>query len=339
MQKMNGKKIGIGVAVFAVIALLGFAAVFYSMTAPMFEDSVAIVAADAEENLKIEQQLQTVQPVLEILPEPMPDAAVNVFTTETALQYQQRPAHTQTKHEIPSVIFATEPIDTAVRNCLVVLDEDFYLVSQNTNSKKDIKVIAIDGDWFVPIQGYGWTSLRQGYAYGSLPCVVNTLNQVLELDIATYIFMNSEGVWQVSDRMGGLTIELTQQEADALNQQLGTAYVAGETVMWSGGLAAYTKLTVDGDAMQHWKTACNAIIDKAKAEKNVRQLFYALQRNLTTNASVSSLEAIGRHALSAEEVTLHHIPSEGTRAQLDGVPVLQTDIAAERARLHQLIYQ
>lgn len=124
-----------------------------------------------------------------------------------------------------------------------------------------------------------------------------------------------------------------------LNRLLGTAYTAGETVMWTGGLEAYTKLTVDGDAIEHWQKVCNVVIDKAKTENRRVQLVKAVSNNVSTNLTFSELKAIDQSVLQNQDIRQYQFPEEGEYKLLDGEMVLDVDLAASRGYLQKKIYQ
>ena len=302
----------------------------YWQLSPMFRNTVAIVEQDAHDLVEIEKVQKQEKPDLTIL------EGTQEVTTVLA-DFDLKGISTQSASAIPTAIFAQEKIDTQVDNILLVLDGKFYLISYNDTQQ--IKLFAINPVMLVPVQGYGWTSLMNGYEMGGLSCVINTLNQVFALDINQYVFVNSEGLWQISDQMGGLSIELSAAEAAELNRLLGTAYSAGETVMWTGGLQAYTKLTVDGDAIEHWQKVCNAVIDKAKIENRRSQLIKAVSSNISTNLTFSELKTIGKSVLQNQEIVQYQFPKEGEYKLLDGELVLDVDLATSSRYLQKMIYQ
>lgn len=315
-----------------VLAVLFAAFAVYQQLSPMFRNPVAIVERDAHDQAELEKLKKQEKPQLTVLEE-----GQSVTTAMT--EFNLKGISTQSAPSIPTAIYAQDKIDAAVDNILLVLDNKFYVLSYHTEYAEKTKLFTIDPLVLVPVQGYGWTSLAAGYEMGGLPCVVNTLNQAFALDINHYVFVNSEGLWQVSDQMGGLELELSTAEADQLNRWLGTAYTAGATVMWTGGLEAYTKLTVDGDAIEHWQRVCNAVIDKAKAENRRSQLMKAVSSNLSTNLTFSELKTIGGQMLQNQDLARYKIPMEGTYMLLEDKTVLDADLAANSKKLQKLIYQ
>lgn len=318
------KMIWIGMACLLLLFFLMTGVVIYGEISPIFHSTVAVVEADEQDLAVLAVSSMQEKPQLSLLEE-----GASVTTNQTDFGFHADAS------SIPTAIYAREKIEEDVDNILLVLDGSFYLIS---NQPEKMQLVALDPTMLLPVQGYGWTSLLNSYEVGGLSCVINTLNQAFELDINQYIFVNSEGLWQVSDRMGGLSIELSAAEAAELNRLLGTAYTAGETVMWTGGLQAYTKLTVDGDAIAHWQAVCHAIMNKAKAEKQTKQLWKAARSSLSANVSFFTLKAIGEELLQNPSLTQYNFPKTGAYKLLEGETVLDMDLNAGRNELHALLY-
>lgn len=328
MPKKRKKMIWRAAISLLLLILIIVCAAVYGEIAPIFHGIVAVVEPDEQDLAVIAAAGMQEKPQLSLLEE-------NELVTTSQTDFDLQSASSVNVSAIPTAIYAQEKIDEAVDNILLALDGGFYLISKNPEK---IRLIAINPALLVPVQGYGWTSLAASYELGGLPCVINTINQAFGLDINQYIFMNSEAIWQVSDKMGGLTIVLSADEAAELNRLLGTAYTAGETVMWTGGLQAYTKLTVDGDAIEHWQSVCTAIMNKAKAEKQTKQLVKAIRSSLSTNVSFFTLKDIGEALLQNQRLEQYTFPKAGEYKLLDGSLVLDVDLASGQEILYALLY-
>lgn len=328
MPKRRKKDIWILTISLPLLILFFICAAIYGEISPIFHSMVAVVEPDDQERAVIAASGIQEKPQLSLLEESVP---VTTSQTDFALQS----SFNIEAFSIPTAIYAREKIDETVDNILLVLDGSFYLISDNSEK---LQLVALNPAILLPVQGYGWTTLAASYGLGGLPCVINTINQAFELDINQYVFMNSEAIWQLSDKMGGLTVALTTAEATELNRLLGTAYTAEETVMWTGGLQAYTKLTIDGDAIAHWQAVCHAIMNKAKAEKQTKQLLKAARSSLSANVSFFTLKAIGEELLQNPNLEQYSFPKTGAYKLLEGEMVLDVDLNAGRTELHALFY-
>lgn len=319
-----------GIICVLLIGTAAFGANEYFMIKPAFRDAVAIVEQDQQDTKEIAFVQQEPKPYMTMLPEE------SMTTSAPMFNFDIKGTSAQTVAAIPTAIYKQEKINPAVNNVLLLMDSNFFLISCNQKEQQAI-LFTLDPAVLLPVQGYGWTTLGNSYAMGGLPCVVNTLNQAFKLDINQYVFVNMESIWSVSDRMGGLPLVLSKAEAAELNRLMGTAYTAGENVMWTGGLQVYTKLTVDGDAIAHWQKACSAIFDKAKAENEMRQLKKAVFSSISTNLSVGELKDVGT-ILGGQTIKQYPFPKESETKLLNGDVVLDIDLDSSGQYMRQLIY-
>ncbi len=337
---MAGKLSKKVIIIFCVAAVLivggALLANAYGQISPIFDHTVAIVEPDEQD--QAEMQAAMSQPKPEMM------AVDEVGEEETPYEPQtwvsdagMAGVATQEENHIPTAIFTQPRISETVSNILIVLDGTFYIASVQTNQ---VKLISVNPATLVPVYGYGWSNLSKAYELGSVAGLVNTINQSFGLDIMQYVFANSEAIWNVSDKMGGLDISLSEAEAREMNRMLGTQYTAGVSTIWAGGLKAYTQLTVDGDAITHWQRVLNAIIDKANAESMKKELLRAISGNVSTNLSLKEFRNIAKLALQNQDsVERYQFPTEGQYMYLNGEVVLNTDLEAGRNALQSILYQ
>lgn len=332
MDTHRKKQIGLIVCGAALFFLVMGGVMVTHISTPMFRSNIAIVEMDKDDKAEIAQLQQSAKPVL--IPADIPDDA----TRSSDIPVRKSSLTGQAVTTIPTAVYAQKSIDETVDNILLMLDGQFYLLSYNKVQGRTL-LVTINSAVLQPVYGYGWATLADSYELGGLPCVINTLNQSLELDIQKYIFVNSAGLWAVADRMGGLPLTLSKAEAAELNHLMGTAYTADENTMWTGGLQVYTQLTVDGDAIAHWQKACNTLIDKAKREKQLSQFMKAAGNNISTNLSASEFKFFSQQFLQNQSIERSAFPFTSTQMYLtNGTLVLDADLSANRQVLKRLLY-
>lgn len=94
-------------------------------------------------------------------------------------------------------------------------DANVILTIDKKNKK--IKLISIARDTYVAIDGHGKDKLTHAYAYGKSQLAVKTLNQNFGLEISDYVTMNFFGLARIIDYIGGVTLDIDQEEFDELN--------------------------------------------------------------------------------------------------------------------------
>jgi len=89
---------------------------------------------------------------------------------------------------------------------------------------KKLKITSIMRDTYVNIPGYGYDKINHSYAYGGAELTIRTLNQNFGLNITDYIKVNFQELVNIVDALGGIDIDLSQDELDGLTSHLKSAY-------------------------------------------------------------------------------------------------------------------
>lgn len=89
---------------------------------------------------------------------------------------------------------------------------------------KKLKITSIMRDTYVNIPGYGYDKINHSYSYGGAELTIKTLNQNFGLNITDYIKVNFQDLVNIVDALGGIDMELSQEEYDGLITHLKSAY-------------------------------------------------------------------------------------------------------------------
>ncbi len=105
-------------------------------------------------------------------------------------------------------------------------------------------------DLYVPIPGHGSDRLNAAYAYGGTELLQHTLEENFALVLDGCVELDFSGFAGIIDLLGGVTLELRQDEANAVNKVApgnlteGTNLLSGEQAL---AYARIRKLDADGD--------------------------------------------------------------------------------------------
>lgn len=105
-------------------------------------------------------------------------------------------------------------------------------------------------DLYVPIPGYPSNRLNAAYANGGMSLLRQTLEENFDLPIDGSIEVDFRQFSQVLDILGGVTIDLRQDEAEAINETVPGTLTAGTQLLTGDQALAYTRirnLDADGD--------------------------------------------------------------------------------------------
>ena len=105
-------------------------------------------------------------------------------------------------------------------------NSDSMIVLTINTKTGSVKMTSIYRDTYLEIYGSDGTSLgyrrkvNSAYANQGIQGCINTLNMNLDLNISDYVVLNFTGVTKVIDALGGVTVNLSQEEIYQLNQHL-----------------------------------------------------------------------------------------------------------------------
>ena len=108
-------------------------------------------------------------------------------------------------------------IDTRDKKSFKGNSDSIMILSINSNTKQ-VKIISIMRDSFVPIQNNNKTSYKKinsAYASGGPELAIKTINSCFGMDISEYATVNFFGMADIIDAVGGIDVELTKKEVTA----------------------------------------------------------------------------------------------------------------------------
>ena len=107
---------------------------------------------------------------------------------------------------------------------------DAIMVASVNGKTGKIKLVSIARDTYVNVPGYGETKINHAYAYGGAELAIQTINENFNLDITDYAAVNFDSLADVIDAMGGIDLEVTEEERYQINAYL----LEGEPLRESG---------------------------------------------------------------------------------------------------------
>lgn len=200
-------------------------------------------------------------------------------------------------------------------------------------------------DLYVEIPGHGRNRINAAYSFGGMQLLKKTISHNFDLHIDGTIEVDFNHFSEIVDHMGGVEIDLRQDEADVINQQTGSSIEAG--VQRLDGFQALTysrirNLDIDGDFSRtnRQRKVITALLDSVRDTKltDLAPVLKEILPMITTDLNygqilLSALE-VAPH-LSQMEIHSQKIPADGTFTDqnIDGMWVLSADMAAQRKYL------
>ena len=225
------------------------------------------------------------------------------------------------------------------------------ICSVNADTGK-IKLISVARDTYVSVPGHYNTKINHAYAYGGAELAVQTLNENFGMDVTDYVTVNFDSLADIIDAMGGVTIDVTEEERYQINVYLRRGAALAETGMvnLNGPQAvSYSRIRkIDSDNMRasRQREVLAALFDKA-LEINplsypayVRRFSPMVETSLT-NDEILKIAKVGLKgsALSLEQAAFPNDYIQSGGETINGGWYYVYDLDQATDMLHQYIYE
>lgn len=145
---------------------------------------------------------------------------------------------------------------------------DAMLVLSINEGEEKVILSSIPRDTLVYINGKGFDKLTHAYSYGGASLTVQTFEENFDIDISGYITVNFSAMIEIVDLLGGLTLTLTDREAEHMGTQYAAWGLSGGTQLLTGSeVLAYCRVRmIDSDYVRNDRqfTVLKTIYEKVK---------------------------------------------------------------------------
>ena len=227
------------------------------------------------------------------------------------------------------------------------------LLSINQKSKK-LVICSILRDCYVSIPGQGNNRMNAAYAYGGTSLLTQTIKNNFGIPVDRVAVVNFKVVADFVDAIGGVDIDISQDEITQINRNLGeqnrifgnstgtdtmSYSEAGEAHLNGNQALAYArirKVGTDFERTKRQRTVMEDAIDKIGAmsftQQNnlIKQFLPRVHTDITTSEVVNIGSMVLR--LKSYSVSSFSIPVDGSWSDMrvNGMDVLDVDFGANR---------
>ena len=224
--------------------------------------------------------------------------------------------------------------------------DSIILLSMNTQNKT-IKLISFERGMAVPIAGTGeddW--LTHTFRYGGANLTVKTIEDSFKLNIDHYLRINFYSFKPIVDAVGGIDIELTEAEANALKLKPGMNHLTGEKAIIYSRLR---KIDSDWYRVQRQRNVIKACISKIDS-LSVLELNSLIDKVLPmvitdmTKSDISSMTATAIKFLGTgvtnrtEGITIPAKGTYGSKIGMGGRSMFACDFNKNKAIIDEFLY-
>ena len=204
-------------------------------------------------------------------------------------------------------------------------------------------------DLYVPIPGHHNNRINAAYSEGGAALLDRTLRENFDLHIDGNVEVDFSQFSQIIDLLGGVQLELREDEAAEINKETGSGLSAGVQVLNGEQALTYArirKLDADGDFSRtsRQRKLMNALLGSYRniKWKDLLPLIDELLPLISTDMNYGRLVLLSMEILpklSDAQINSQRIPADGTFTdeKIDGMAVLSADLEANRQLLRETL--
>lgn len=236
---------------------------------------------------------------------------------------------------------------------------DTIMIASLNNETKEVKIVSVYRDTLLQMDDGSYNKANAAYSYGGPEGAVSLINRNLDMNIEKYVTVNFNALVDVIDAVGGLDIDLTDDEVVHMNNYcVETSKVTGKdyeriepevagTYHLNGVQAvSYSRIryTEGGDfkRAQRQRLVLKKIADKAQnmsvgtVNKIIDSVFPQISTNFTLTEMISYAKDLTKYSFEDSI----GFPSENTTDMLNkvGSVVIPKTLSSNVMEVHQFLF-
>ena len=203
-------------------------------------------------------------------------------------------------------------------------------------------------DLYVPIPGHHDNRINAAYSLGGMQLLKQTIESNFDISIDGCVEVDFRQFSQIIDLLGGVTLELRQDEAQIINRETGSDLTEGTQILTGHQALTYSRirsLDLDGDFSRtdRQRKVISALLEayrKASPSRLIpllKQLLPMITTDLNHGQILLLALELAPHLSDIRPVS-QRIPADGTFTDktIDGMSVLVADMDAARQLLQNI---
>ena len=247
---------------------------------------------------------------------------------------------------------------------------DSMIMLSIDNRHKKLKMTSFQRDSYVYVDGYGYDKLTNAYAYGGPKLTIQTIESNFGVKVDRYAVVDYASFIDIIDVLGGIDLELTQDEIDYINYQLyknkqsdtrttitdapGKVHLTGQQALWyarNRGLDSSEEgIGIAGDVWDRTsrqRKLLETMFNDMKGA-DLTQIISIVGKVgplVTTNLKKDEITALVSHSMTylTYSVEQYTVPEEGQWYYMNDTPVGSviafSDLETQRKLFAEFIYE
>ncbi|WP_028783997.1 LCP family protein [Thalassobacillus devorans] len=221
---------------------------------------------------------------------------------------------------------------------------DALMVMTLDPKKNRMQLISIPRDTRTTIVGDGrQDKINHAYAFGGTDMAINTVESFLEIELDYYVSMNMEGLTEMVDAVGGITVNNKLDWKDRGYYKKGYHYAKGEIELNGPKTMGYVRMRYqdpNGDfgRNQRQRQVIEGIIEKGASVASVNKIdnmIGVLGDNMKTNMKFSDMKnLLTNYSSTRKNMVTYQMTGQGIK--INGIYYLQVP-EKEVQKVHSMI--
>lgn len=249
---------------------------------------------------------------------------------------------------------------------------DTMIMATIDNRHKKLKLTSYQRDTYVYIPGHDYDKINASYTLGGAKLSIQTIEANFGIKIDRYAVVDFDSFMKIIDTLGGIDIEVTQDEIDYINYQMykngqadspititddpGVVHLTGQEALWYARDRGLSKgedgneIGIDGDdwdRTSRQRKLLETVFDSMKDADlgQIISIVSSVGPLVTTNLKKDEITTLVSHSLTylQYDVEQYYVPEEGLWYYDDntssGSVIRISDMEAQRAALAEFVFE
>ncbi|MCQ2507862.1 MAG: LCP family protein [Dorea sp.] len=204
---------------------------------------------------------------------------------------------------------------------------DCMMIASINNQTHDVKIVSVYRDTLLLQKDGTYEKANAAYSFGGAAEAIALLNRNFDLDIVKYVSVNFNALSDVIDALGGIDIEMTEEEVELTNSYIDhTAKVVGgkKTKLKGSGVVhcngvqavSYTRVRYtegyDFKRTHRQRIVLDKVIEAAKKADflTLNKIVNKVFPQVSTNLTITNILALAAHAMDYNVEKMSGYPFE-----------------------------
>lgn len=225
---------------------------------------------------------------------------------------------------------------------------DTMMLVSIDNKNKKIKLTSFLRDLYVEIPTLGKNKLNASYSNGGAALTMQTIENNFRINIDRFVTIDVDSFADMIDKMGGIEVVISEDEAKEMNKVMGEQLSAGKNHM-RGTLALYysrmRRIDSDFGRTGRQRQVIGCMVDKLKTKNPIElsSLLHDYMGYVTTNLPDAEMIGLAANAVNVMGYSIEtlHMPESGLYEdrRVSGIgDVLDPDLEENCVALREFIY-